>query len=194
LEDYIDIFREFESKKRKPIHSTSSVTIRLPSSLSELCQEFRETGLRELLLQSRFENKVQVVRDRLKIDNDVFNEFFEPTVCKIISHVKNLLTTPSVDGCAAILMVGGFSESSVLQENVKSTFKDIKIIVPDEAGLAVLKGAVIFGHKPTTITERVCKFTYGEEVVHEYSESCKHPKGRVKIDEYGDLLCYNIFI
>ncbi|XP_060588439.1 heat shock 70 kDa protein 12A-like [Ruditapes philippinarum] len=193
LEDYIEFFREFESKKRKPIQSTRSVTIRFPAILSDLCHEFTETDLRELVRQSRFESKVQVLKDKFRIDGDVFNEFFEPTVRKIISHVENILTKSSVDSCDAILMVGGFSESSVLQVNVKSTFKHLKVIVPDEAGLAVLKGAVIFGHKPTAITERVCKLTYGEKITHRYRESCKHAKGRVEKDDNGDLRCYDIF-
>ncbi|XP_060588445.1 heat shock 70 kDa protein 12A-like [Ruditapes philippinarum] len=193
LEDFIDFFREFESKKRKLIQSTTFVTMRFPASLSDLCPEVKETEFRELIRQSRFESKVQVLRDKLKIDGDVINEFFEPTVRKIISHVENILTESSVDGCAAILMVGGFSESSVLQRNVKSTFKHLKVIVPDDAGLAVLKGAVIFGHKPTTITERICKFTYGHGFSHRYNESCKHRKGIVEKDENGDMRCYDLF-
>ncbi|XP_060570470.1 heat shock 70 kDa protein 12B-like [Ruditapes philippinarum] len=163
IQDYIDFFRAFESKKHKSIQSTRSVTMRIPVSLFELCLVLKETELRELILQSRFESKVQVLRDKLRIDCEVFKEFFEPTVRKIISHVENILTECSVDGCAAILMVGGFSESSVLQKNVKSTFKDLKVIIPFEANLAVLKGAVIFGHQLATITERNCKYTYGEK-------------------------------
>jgi molecular chaperone DnaK (HSP70) len=168
--------------------------MRFPASLSDLCLEVEETELSELIRQSRFESKVQVLRDKLKIDGGVFNEIFEPTVRKIISHVENLLTTPSVDNCAAILMVGGFSESSMLQKNIKSTFKHLKVIVPNGAGLAVLNGAVIFGHKPSIITERICKFTYGDETTHTYSDSCNHPKGRVEKDKNGELRCYDIFI
>ncbi|XP_060570465.1 heat shock 70 kDa protein 12A-like [Ruditapes philippinarum] len=194
LEDYIFIFREFESKKRKPVPPTGFVTIRLSTYLFKLCKKFRKNDLKDLLPQSGYESKVKVLPDKLRLDSDIFNEFFEPTVREINSYVDNLLTESSVDGCAAILMVGGFSESSVLQKYVKSTFKHLQVIVPNEADLAVLKGAVIFGHKPTTITERICKYTYGYETTHTYSDSCNHPKGRVEKDENGDLRCYDIFI
>jgi hypothetical protein len=43
-------------------------------------------------------------------------------------------------------MVGGFSESTILQEHIKKGFPDKNLFIPKEAGLAVLKGAVIFGH------------------------------------------------
>ncbi|XP_060570705.1 heat shock 70 kDa protein 12A-like [Ruditapes philippinarum] len=90
-------------------------------------------------------------------------------------------------------MVGGFSESPMLQENVRSTFQDLKVVIPDEAGLVVLKGAVIFGHQPTTITERICKFTYGKNITHKKRKSCKHPETRVEKDDNGDLRCHDIF-
>ena len=36
-------------------------------------------------------------------------------------------------------------------------FKDKKVIIPEAAGIAVLKGAVIFGHDPSAISERRCR-------------------------------------
>ena len=36
-------------------------------------------------------------------------------------------------------------------------FPNKNIIVPKEPGLAVLKGAVIFGHDPSAISERKCR-------------------------------------
>jgi molecular chaperone DnaK (HSP70) len=52
-------------------------------------------------------------------------------------------------------MVGGFSESPIMQSAIKEAFSTKKVIIPDEAGLAVLKGAVMYGHKPQTISVRV---------------------------------------
>ena len=36
-------------------------------------------------------------------------------------------------------------------------FRDKKVIIPEGAGMAVLKGAVIFGHDPSAISERKCR-------------------------------------
>ncbi|XP_053374853.1 heat shock 70 kDa protein 12A-like [Mercenaria mercenaria] len=194
MDDYIEVFRDFEIKKRQ-ISPTNQVkvTIRMPASLSTLCSEMRSSDLKSLILQSRFGGKVKVLSDKLRIDADVVREFFRPTVRNIIDHVATLLKEPSVHGCAAILMVGGFSASPMLQENVQATFPELRIIVPDDAGLAVLKGAVIFGHEPTAISERVCKYTYGTNTSHRQTSRCKHPQGRVEKDKNGDLRCYDIF-
>ncbi|XP_060570709.1 heat shock 70 kDa protein 12B-like [Ruditapes philippinarum] len=195
LEDYIELCRNFEKDKRQisPTKRDGKVTMRVIPSLSKLCKDLAGLDFTELFLQSKFSSNSKVVGDKLRINAEVFAEFFKPTVSKIISHIADLLTKPAVQGCAAILMVGGFSESPMLQENVKSSFRNMNVIVPDDAGLAVLKGAVIFGHEPTTIIERICKYTYGYATSHRYNDRCNHPKGRVEKDRNGDLRCYDIF-
>lgn len=132
----------------------------------------------------------------MRVDVSVVKRFFQEPVDSIVEHVGNLLREPSVTGCAAIVMVGGFSESPMLQETVRKKFPSVKIIVPDEAGLAVLKGAVIFGHKPTVIAERVSKFTYGVQCTQSYVEG-RHPENRkVKNHEGEDEVedVFNIYV
>ncbi|XP_060588441.1 heat shock 70 kDa protein 12B-like [Ruditapes philippinarum] len=195
LDDYTELCRNFEKDKRKisPTKLDGTVTMRVLPSLSTLCKDMAGLDFTELFLRSKFRSKIKVMGDKLRINAEVFAEFFKPTVDKIISQVADLLTKPAVQGCASILMAGGFSESPMLQEKVKSSFRNMSVIVPDDAVLAVLKGAVIFGHEPTTITERICKYTYGYGTTHTYSDSCSHPKGRVEQDGNGDLRCYDIF-
>ncbi|XP_053376598.1 uncharacterized protein LOC123533433 [Mercenaria mercenaria] len=109
MDDYIELFRYFEHKKRD-ISPTKSktVTIRMPANLSKLCSEMRKSDLKEFDLQSRFSGKVKVLSDKLRIDVDVVREFFLPAVRNIMDHVATLPKEPSVNDCAAILMVGGF--------------------------------------------------------------------------------------
>jgi hypothetical protein len=42
---------------------------------------------------------------------------------------------------------------------MKKNFPNKRIIIPEEAGLSVLKGAVLFGHKPDYIASRVMRFS-----------------------------------
>ena len=58
-------------------------------------------------------------------------------------------------------MVGGFSESPILQARIKQEFRDCKIVIPNEPRLAVLKGAVNFVHNPSVISERIAQYWYG---------------------------------
>ena len=77
------------------------------------------------------------IGDKFRPDVSLVKELFKKPVDNLVNHVSKLLE--EVSGCEAIVMVGGFSESLLLQEAVRKRFPSIKVVVPLEAGLAVLK-------------------------------------------------------
>lgn len=62
----------------------------------------------------------------------------------------------------------------MLQVAVREAFENKKVFVPQDAGLAVLKGVVSYGHETQTISARVCKNTYRISVLTTF-ESDIHP-------------------
>lgn len=75
-----------------------------------------------------------------------------------------------------IFMVGGFSGSEFLTNEIKSNpaFSSIKSISPNEPGTAVLKGTVLFGYNPRAVSARICRYTYGFSVLRDF-DSKIHP-------------------
>ena len=53
-------------------------------------------------------------------------------------------------------MVGAFSDCPIIQDAVYKAFPDNQIIIPEDAGLSVLKGAVLFGHRPDYSRSELC--------------------------------------
>ena len=88
-------------------------------------------------------------------------------------------------------MVGGFSESPMLQHAVKKEFGNLRVIVPREASSSILRGAVAFGHNPKSITQRVLTKTYGFDCLKEF-QSDKHPKHLKIIDDAAQLMPHNL--
>ncbi|KAH3738210.1 hypothetical protein DPMN_044838 [Dreissena polymorpha] len=88
-------------------------------------------------------------------------------------------------------MVGGYSESTLLQDVIQKEFKKLKIIVPSDSGLAVLKGAVMFGHRPTFTIERVSKFTYSIAVMRPFDEKIHPVDKRIECD--AGIICKDLF-
>lgn len=172
IEHYVDLFRDFEIKKREITLSPKKVNFRIPSSLLEFVREVTGNGIKELIQMSPYEEKVSFIGDKIRVNSEVATSLFDTAFTSIVSHVTSLLKKPSVVGCDTIVMVGGFSESAVLQEKIRSSFPKMKLIIPQEAGLAVLKGAAIFGHNPDAIAQRILKYTYGQESTHEFKEAC----------------------
>ncbi|KAK3578318.1 hypothetical protein CHS0354_004228 [Potamilus streckersoni] len=161
-EDYLDMFRDFEVKKRDIVpDNDNKVTIRLPSSLREIFEDESGEDLRTAILQTRYANEMSFTGDKLRINASVIKRLFSNAIESTVSHVKELMKERTVHGLSSILMVGGFSESKMLQHAIRSNFPNVKVIIPHEAGLVVLKGAVVFGHVPSSVAQRVCKYTYG---------------------------------
>lgn len=160
--DYLDMFREFETKKRNiRCDSTGKITIKLPVMIKELFENNSECGINEKIKLTKFSGKVEWISDKVRIQASAFQELFDVATESIVVHLRDLFSQPEVRDTNVILMVGGFSESPFLQAKIRSSFPDRKVVVPHGAGLAVLKGAVLYGHCPRTISSRVAKYTYG---------------------------------
>ncbi|XP_060603716.1 heat shock 70 kDa protein 12B-like [Ruditapes philippinarum] len=110
-------------------------------------------------------DKVTFSSDKLRLDVSIVRGWFEAPLNEIVAHVKHLLVERKMKYVQRILLVGGFGECQLVHEEMKRNIPNKTIIIPNEAGLAVLKGAVRFGHMPNVVSSRVMKYTYGVSVV-----------------------------
>ena len=174
VEDLYELSSDFESKKRDvTLDKTGFEWIKIPPTLKDLCTE--EDILKNIQDES-FSDKVKYVskKGKLQIDYDILRNLFENSCPQTIRHVQNLFRQPIIKDVDTILMVGGFSESTILQHRMKSAFRNKRIIIPEEAGTAVLKGAVMFGHDPLVIHSRIARCSYGISVYRDF-DSFAHP-------------------
>ena len=190
--DYLDLQRELETKKRtiKP-ESGGKITIKVPITMVQTYESETNEKISEAIEGSNYKDKIQWIGDKMRIEAGVFKSLFKSCSEKIVGHIKELLQKPDVRGTNIFLMVGGFSESLMLQDAVMKSFPSTKVIIPDEAGLCVLKGAVIFGHKPVAITSRVSKYTYGINISPPFDPSIHQDDHKVTVG--GVDRCRDIF-
>ncbi|KAJ7353764.1 hypothetical protein OS493_032635 [Desmophyllum pertusum] len=74
-----------------------------------------------------------------------------------------------------MLLVGGFADSALLREEVTSEFSlKYRVLIPRNAAIAVVQGAVLFGKNPDKITERVVSTTYGADCTRDFDKTV-HP-------------------
>ncbi|WAR26556.1 HS12A-like protein [Mya arenaria] len=154
MEDYMLMIRDFEIKKREVDPQKSDKPV------------------------------VAIKADKLKVDMDVVRNIFKIQIEAIVDHVSNLLDQSTIVEIGAIVLVGGFNDCPLLQQSFKSKFDDHTIIVPNDADLAVFKGAVIFGHKPELISQRVSIYTNGIEIRVPFIEHVHKESYKIK-DEDG---------
>ncbi|XP_076077084.1 heat shock 70 kDa protein 12B-like [Mytilus galloprovincialis] len=77
-ESYLDLMREFESKKRTvKCDETDTIRMSLPmAALSKLCSQIHDKSIEDVILSSRHTEKVSVKTDKLRIKSEIFVEFF----------------------------------------------------------------------------------------------------------------------
>lgn len=172
--DYIALFRYFEKKKRQK-QTGKNVRVDIPPTLLEIAEDFvkciEDHGLKD---------EIELKKDKLQIKVGKFKEFFNKVLDKIAVKVEEMLVSDTAEGTKVIIMVGGFSECELLQRRIRDSFPSCTIVIPQECGLAVLKGAVLYGHDPDIIAARVVKYTYGVGTNTRFIKD-KHPESKKKL-------------
>ncbi|KAL3885507.1 hypothetical protein ACJMK2_025560 [Sinanodonta woodiana] len=199
MDDYLHITREFELNKRKidPLtESTESATnqrkvvFRFPFALKDIFEEETGEDLQAAIKQT-FLEQITLSKDKLKVDARIIKRFFDEATQSIVDHVK-MFSKPALRDVSDVLLVGGFSESKMLQHAIQKEFQSKNIIVPHEAGMVVLKGAVVFGHDTGAISERIAKYTYGVSTSMPFIED-EHDEKYRRVDIDGNVHCDNLF-
>ncbi|OWF51207.1 heat shock 70 kDa protein 12B-like [Mizuhopecten yessoensis] len=189
--DELELFREFETKKRTITNSCSNrVTLRMPIQLDEAYEEEFGTTLKETIKQTNFKGKMNWTGDKLRVDPEIIRNLFALSADSIVQHVRDLLKNEACRNVNTLLMVGGFSECVLIQDAIKSNLSDKRVIIPEEAGLAVVKGAVLFGHNPLTIISRKSKYTYGISITRNFKSGDPVEK---RINVRGIDKCSTVF-
>lgn len=188
--DWIELMSSnFENRKKEAVSPGRSLAVRIDS----LAMFLREEGLTPEQMVRDFNNpQITLRRGALRMEQDEAMKLFKPVVDKIEEHVTSVVQR--INGLKYIIMVGGFSESNYLERRIKTTFEgQLRVIVPHDARLSVVKGAVIFGQDPTSICERRTVHTVGIGTTQPFIEGYHRPTYRIRGTTPVDDLCDNVF-
>lgn len=192
-DDYFELLRDFEVKKKtiRP-EIKDKVSFKIPIALLETYREVNGCDFsRSIMTKGELSQSITFTGDKLRIQAEQVKTLFKETCGQIVQHIKSIFRLPEVQSVETILMVGGFSESPMLQDAIKRGFSNKKVIIPLDAGLTVLKGAVIYGHHPTAIVSRVSKATYGVKKYSKFVPGLHEESRKVIID--GKAKCRGLF-
>lgn len=185
---YLKLCRDFEDAKRTITSTTEALkSIKFP------CQSFHELmGGSEQFDNFTKKQGINIVDGKLVLDAKTIKELFQSTIDSILTNIYSALKFSQSEEVSMIMLVGGFAKSELLQKAIQTRFKSERMIVPEDAGLAVLKSAVLYGHKPETIDPRVIRYTYGVEMSTPYITELHEPT-RSYVNEFGERYCQGTF-
>lgn len=176
MEDYLNLFRDFEFKKRE-VRMDSKLRIKFPLAFDGYVKERNSGGIKKVLQNLEYGDNADYKNYKLCLDPSVFLTFFQRATDGVVKCMEDILANKKFDDVRDIILVGGFSECTVIQKALREKFKSHRFIIPMEPGLAVLKGAVYFGHLPNAISRRVARFTYGVQICPKFKPG-EHPENK----------------
>ena len=138
----------FERQKRTVTSNGSlDIVITVPWSMTYFYAQI----IRGKTIEKAFKSVhgLSLVNGKLCIKHKVARRLFDTVIQKTVDHVQKLLKHQQLVDMKYILMVGGFSGCEPLQDAMRSKLekKGLKLLVPDEQQLAVVKGAVLLGYE-----------------------------------------------
>ena len=192
--DWLELMNDFEMKKRGDrVMRGEDTRVRLPANFINLMRhENIGSSDNEIIKRHYNAEQLRISREYLFMGPEIVKRLFEPTINSIIKHLETLLKKKELKDVKLMFLVGGFSESPLLQAGIKAKFKDkYKILIPNDAEIAVVKGAVMFGRRPHVVVERCLSETYGTDCCADFINGIhKYEKLRI-ID--GKRKCTDIF-
>lgn len=190
MEEFLVILRGFEIKKRLVCEAfNESVSVSLAPVLSKRARKNART-IRKFLIKANLKHLVTFSDNKIKFSSILIKSLFRTSITGIVDHISSLVGKhPEINH---ILLVGGFSESRLLQEELKKLIPNQTFVIPNDSGLSVLKGAVHYGHNPLSITSRIMKYSCGVASDSLFQEN-KHPLTRKYQDDAGEARCRGAF-
>ncbi|WAQ98744.1 HS12B-like protein [Mya arenaria] len=175
-QDYLYLMRDFEHKKYGfPGDAYNArVTLRMPLSFFECHREENQESFQDSVRQTPFSQSVFQRRETLTIED------------KLVEVMEKLSKRYNIK---ALFCVGGFSDCGLVKEKVQAKFSCV--IIPAEAIVAIMKGAVIYGRDETTIETRLSKYTFGLDWNEDFDPKV-HPESKREHTDDG-YMCKDIF-
>ncbi|XP_056009904.1 heat shock 70 kDa protein 12A-like [Ostrea edulis] len=199
--DYVEFWQGFEVKKREQITAkeTDKVHLRIPLALTEIVKEKTElTGVADTIMNALIKkskhnsNGIYSSGGKLVLPIDFYKNLFNPPIEELVMHLSKMFKNDLESDVDVILMVGGFSECDLVINKLERHFGNKRLVVPYEAGLAVLKGAVFFGHHKDLISRRVARYTYGIQTWPKFDKSIHSPQKKQLINR--EERCKDVFL
>ncbi|KZS11166.1 putative Dynactin subunit 1 [Daphnia magna] len=190
---YVDLMVSFEARKRHASpYRCNPLNIALPFSLIDCFRKYRGREV-EFAIRKHGDPHVRwSTQGMLRLDQEAMKSLFQPTLRAIIEHIEDVLVHPDLVGIDYLFLVGGFAESPLLQQAVRSHFGEhVTVIIPQDVSLAILKGAVLYGVNPNAITVRRSRLTYGVAVLNRFIQG-RHPIEK-RVVKDGIAYCKDIF-
>ena len=189
---WLQLITDFERRKKScQKKNTISLNVNIPWSFAASLYECKNQDVGKVVKDYKASG-VSFDNGMLRLDGNVVTSLFKPVTDEIVKHIQDLLMEPELQDVEYLFCVGGFNDSKFLQEVLQEAFAErFKILIPEEASLAVVKGAILFGQDPDIIGSRLSAKTYGIGIARDFIPYVHDPSKVINV--HGRPLCHGLF-
>jgi hypothetical protein len=183
----------FESRKRaaNPFKS-KPLNVSPPFSFIDYHKKYKNSTVENAIRKYNDKDIRWSTQGMIRLMPEAMDKLFEPTLARVCEAIADVLNNSDVTGIKYIFLVGGFAESLMLQQAARTQFGHaVKILIPQDCSLTILKGAVCFGLDPGVVTTRKSRMSYGVSVLHKFVRG-KHPESHLAHKD-GVEWCTDVF-
>lgn len=194
INDYVDLVRNFETTKRAYNREYwTDMRIQVPCLLKELSTKHTGMSIENRIKALGYGKSIAFMKtgDKMRVDSQIIEGWFDSALQNMVNHVKEILAETNNADLHTVIVVGGYGESKYVQEKLESELSDKRLIKPDQPSLAVLKGAVRFGHNLNIVSSRLVRAGYGIRIRAPFDPEI-HPITR-RIFVNNKEYCENVF-
>lgn len=150
--EYYNFQREVKTK----IRLTSSNSLKLSIQLSPfMLNETRYSeNMQESILRKECENELDIKLDKCVIKSERSKILVSEAGKRIVDYIETELFAVFSD-INHIILVGEFAQSPMLQEILKASFSTKNIVIPGDANMAAVRGAVFFGQRDVSVKTNI---------------------------------------
>ena len=192
-QQWLQFMTNFERAKKAFIpDGKCSIKIPLPYSFDKDFLAFAQSDIEEVFKKSKYQG-IRCNNGYLTVKHEMAKSFFSEPIDHIVNQIVTLLNEKTLTSLNYLLLVGGFGECKSLQDACQAVVpQEIKVLIPVEAQLAVIRGAVMFGHDPMHICSRIVRSTYGIKVKGTFHEGVHNPAKKI-VNYRGKEKCKDRF-
>lgn len=194
--EYFSFLRRFEDAKtcfrsEEEQNQQEFTTVLIPIVWKDELNARQNCSLADKVANSIFADEIKIKKDKFRMKNSFFRKFYDFSLSNVKRELETLLRKPQVKDVKTLLVVGGHSASTVLTNALKRAFQNLVVVVPKDPEITILKGAVLFGFEPETITSRVSRFTYGIGTTRAFHRGEDPENKKIMVD--GEEKCTDVF-
>lgn len=160
---YQSLFKRFQELKYSATPSSSHrmmLSFPFKTIMGLMEKSSREEFKKSVTLQGKYNGTLTVLDDCLMMDAGVVISCFSQINTKLVNFIKSVCSEYAYahTDVENVVLFGDLAESNIIQTAVENAFPLKTVVVPQEASLASLKGAVLCGHDPVIIGNELNRY------------------------------------